>query len=192
LKPRSLVLIVGLLALSPAALTTVGCKKKPPAEPAAPAAPAQPVEPPKPIVEPLPPPPPPPAPKPAPKPVEPKPLTAADLNAQRVLKPIYFDFDKHDLREDARAMLAENVAWLTGNTRWRILIEGHCDERGTNEYNLALGDKRANAAKNYLVSAGVGAGRIRTISYGEEHPADFGHDEAAWTKNRRDEFVIEE
>ena len=109
-----------------------------------------------------------------------------------VLKTIYFDFDKYDLRDDARSMLAANVKWLQENGSWRIVIEGNCDERGTPEYNMALGDKRANAARNYLISAGISPARIRTISYGEERPVDPGHDEAAWAKNRRDDFVIEE
>lgn len=109
-----------------------------------------------------------------------------------MLKTIYFDFDKYDLRPDARATLAANVEWLQANRSWRILIEGHCDERGTNEYNMALGDKRANAARSYLISAGVSPARIRTISYGEERPAVMGHDEEAWAKNRRGAFVIEE
>lgn len=191
-KPRSLVLIVGLLALAPLVTGTVGCKKKPPAEPAAPAAPAQPVEAPRPIVEPPPPPAPPPPPPPASKPAQPKPITATDLNLQRVLRTVYFDFDKYDLREDARTTLAGNADWLKANARWRLLIEGHCDERGTNEYNMALGDKRANAVRQYLVSTGIDASRLRTISYGEERPADPGHAEEAWSKNRRAEFVIED
>lgn len=111
---------------------------------------------------------------------------------QEVVKTIYFDFDKYDLRPDARSMLAANAQWLKSNTSWRIIIEGHCDERGTNEYNMALGDRRANAARNYLISAGISPARVRTISYGEERPANAGHDEAAWTGNRRAEFVIEE
>jgi len=186
MKPRPLVLFVGLLALAPLVTGIVGCKKKPPAEAAQPAAPAQPVEAPKPIVEPPPPPPPPP-----PKPVEPKPINAQDLNLQKVLKTVYFEFDKYDLRDDTRAALAANADWMKANAKWHVLIEGNCDERGTNEYNLALGDKRANAAKQYLVSSGIDASRIRTISYGEERPADPGHVESSWAKNRRDDFVIE-
>jgi len=187
--PRPFVLLVGLLALAPLVTGSVGCKKKPPAEAAQPAAPAQPVEAPKPIVEPPPPPPPPP---PAPKPAAPKPVTAEDLNMQKLLRTVYFEFDKYDLRDDARAALAANADWMKANAKWHVLIEGNCDERGTNEYNLALGDKRANAAKQYLVSSGIEASRIRTISYGEERPADPGHTESSWAKNRRDDFVIED
>ena len=192
LKLRKTMIATALLAGAASIFLSVGCKKKPPAETPVAVAPAQPVEPPKPIVEPAPPPPPPPPAPVAPRPPEPKRLTAAELNQRAVLKPVYFDFDKHDLRDDARATLAANAEWLKGNASWRILVEGHCDERGTNEYNLALGDRRANAAKNYLISAGVNAGRIRTISYGEERPGDPGHDEMAWTKNRRADFMIEE
>ncbi len=119
-------------------------------------------------------------------------LTATDFNAQKVLKPIYFDFDRHSLRPDARETLAANADRLKGWPHLKLLIEGHCDERGTNEYNLALGDSRANAARDYLVNSGIEAGRIRTISYGEERPAETGRGEAAWTKNRRAEFVLEE
>ena len=109
-----------------------------------------------------------------------------------MLKTLYFDFDKYELRADARSMLAANVSWLQANRSWRILIEGHCDERGTNEYNMALGDKRANSTRSYLISAGVSPARIRTISYGEERPSDAGHMESSWSKNRRAELIIEE
>jgi len=112
------------------------------------------------------------------------------LNEQRPLGTVYFEYDKADLRPDALDVLKKNTAWLKANPVYRILIAGNCDERGTVEYNLALGDRRAVAAKNYLVTAGIAAGRIETISYGEEHPADPGHDEAAWAKNRRDDFTI--
>ncbi|MBI3449378.1 MAG: peptidoglycan-associated lipoprotein Pal [Acidobacteria bacterium] len=188
MKPRSVVVLIGLLALVPLSTAIVGCKKKPPAEAAQATPPPQAVEAPKPIVEPPPPPPPP----PAPKPVAAKPISAADLNFQKVLRTVYFDLDKYDLRDDARAALAASAEWLKANGKWRLLIEGNCDERATNEYNMALGERRANAAKQYLLSAGIDAGRIRTISYGEERPADPGHDESAWSKNRRDDFVIEE
>jgi peptidoglycan-associated lipoprotein len=188
MKPRAIAIAIFFL-IAPAVLSfVVGCKKKPSVE-TIPAPAEQPVEAPARIEEPKPAPPPP-TPKPTPPPA--KTVTAADLNAQRVLKTIYFDYDQYDLRTDAREMLASNVEWLKTNSKWRLLIEGHCDERGTNEYNMALGDRRANAAKNYLVSAGVDASRVRTISYGEERPADPGHDETAWTKNRRAEFIIED
>jgi len=114
----------------------------------------------------------------------------AKLNAQHVLKSIPFDFDKADLRSDALERLKENAEWLKANSRYRVRIEGNCDDRGTVEYNLALGDRRAAVAKNYLTKAGIDASRIEIISYGEEHPVDPGHNEAAWAKNRRDDFVV--
>jgi peptidoglycan-associated lipoprotein len=88
-------------------------------------------------------------------------------------------------------VLQQNGDWLLGNPQYNIRIEGHCDERGTIEYNLALGERRASAVRDYLVSLGVDAFRIRIVSYGEEDPADPGHDEAAWARNRRGVFVIE-
>jgi peptidoglycan-associated lipoprotein len=116
---------------------------------------------------------------------------AADkLNAQGVLKPIYFDFDRAELRADAAQTLTANAARIREIGSLMVRVEGHCDERGTVEYNLALGDRRARAAKDQLMSLGVPAGRLRTISYGKERPADPGHDEASWAKNRRAEFVF--
>lgn len=110
--------------------------------------------------------------------------------ASSPLKEIYFDFDRYDLRADARATLKSNAEWLKGNPSARIEIEGHCDERGTNEYNLALGAKRAQAAKDYLASLGITAGRLSTISYGEEVPVCKEHNEECWQKNRRARFVV--
>jgi len=103
---------------------------------------------------------------------------------------IHFDFDKYDLRPDARAVLDRKVAFLNEQGSVRSQIEGHCDERGTNAYNMVLGERRANAAKRYLSTAGISAGRLSTISYGEERPLDPGHNEAAWARNRRAHFVI--
>ena len=91
---------------------------------------------------------------------------------------------------DAQTILSENAASLTENAAAMIRIEGHCDERGTDEYNMALGQKRADAAKDYVAKYGVSASRLSTISYGESRPADFGHNESAWAKNRRAEFKI--
>lgn len=105
------------------------------------------------------------------------------------LKEIYFDFDKYDLKADARAALAQNAAWLKANPSARVEIEGHCDERGTSEYNLALGAKRAQAAKGYLESLGISAQRMSTISYGEELPVCREQTESCYQKNRRDRFV---
>lgn len=103
---------------------------------------------------------------------------------------IHFDFDKYDIREDARPILKAVADYLIKNNNHKILIEGHCDERGTNEYNLALGDKRARAAKEYLISLGVSSNRIDTISYGEEKPLCNEHSEECWAKNRRGHFII--
>jgi peptidoglycan-associated lipoprotein len=105
------------------------------------------------------------------------------------LKEIYFDFDQYNLSSDARATLKKSGDWLRSNPSVRVEVEGHCDERGTSEYNLALGAKRAQAAKDYLVSLGVAPGRVSTISYGEEIPVCREHDESCWSKNRRDRFV---
>ncbi len=110
--------------------------------------------------------------------------------ASSPLKEVYFDFDKYDLRQDARETLKANSDWLKANSAARVEIEGHCDERGTSEYNLALGAKRAQAAKDYLVTLGVSADRLSTISYGEELPVCKEHTEECWQQNRRDRFVI--
>jgi len=104
---------------------------------------------------------------------------------------IFFDFDKSELKPEARATLAKWVAFLKKYPADKLTIEGHCDERGTVEYNLGLGDRRATAAKNFLVAQGVDAGRLKTISYGKSRPAVVGHDEAAWSQNRRDVGVVE-
>jgi len=104
---------------------------------------------------------------------------------------IYFDYDKADLKPAAQTVLEKKARFLESNPAYSAVIEGHCDERGTNEYNLALGERRADAAKKYLVSLGVSAGRITTVSYGEEKPVALGHDESAWSQNRRDEFKLQ-
>jgi peptidoglycan-associated lipoprotein len=106
------------------------------------------------------------------------------------LKDIHFDFDRYDLRADARETLKANATWLQNNPSARVEIEGHCDERGTNEYNLALGAKRAQSAKDYLVTLGISAGRLSTISYGEEIPVCKEASEQCWSQNRRARFVI--
>jgi peptidoglycan-associated lipoprotein len=166
-KPRThAYLVVPLLALT---LFLVGCPKRPattgavaPAPPAPQAAPA-------------------PAPAPMVKPSE----FAPNPN----LKTIYFDFDKYNIRPDDAKALDGDAAWLKANADNLVLIEGHCDERGTNEYNLILGEKRAKAAMNYLVAQGVQAGRITIISYGKERPVCTEKTEACWAKNRRDNFL---
>lgn len=109
---------------------------------------------------------------------------------QSGVKEIYFEFDRYDLDAEDRATLRANAEWLKKNPAVRLEIEGHSDERGTTEYNLALGAKRAQAAKDYLMSLGIAAQRISTISYGEEIPACRGQGEDCWRQNRRDRFVI--
>ena len=106
------------------------------------------------------------------------------------LETVYFAFDSYALSGDTRSQLKNNLSWLKSNTTAKIQIEGHCDEKGTVEYNMALGDRRANAVKNFLVKSGIDRSRIDTISYGKERPADPGHDESAWSKNRRAVFIL--
>lgn len=110
----------------------------------------------------------------------------ADLNIQNV----YFDYDKSNIRPDAREILKSNAEIFTKNSGATIVVEGHCDERGTAEYNMALGERRAQEVKQYLMNLGIPATRIETISYGEEKPADPGHNEAAWAQNRRAQFLL--
>jgi peptidoglycan-associated lipoprotein len=105
------------------------------------------------------------------------------------LKPVYFDFDKSDIRDDMKPVLKENAKWLSTNTALKVQIEGHCDERGTNEYNLALGERRASSIKRYLAALGVKADRLSTISYGEERPVCTQHDESCYHLNRRGQFA---
>jgi peptidoglycan-associated lipoprotein len=112
-----------------------------------------------------------------------------EAQAEGALMPIYFDYDKSNLKSEAKKDLDKTAAWLAKKTTVNIRIEGNCDERGTNEYNMALGDRRANTAKEYLVKLGVSADRLETVSLGEEKPFDPGHSEASWAKNRRDDFM---
>ena len=144
-----------------------------------------------------PPPPPPPPPTPPPTPVdttpppppppreEPKPVLQ-----ESQFQTVYFDFDKFNLRADAKASLDANFALLQEFADAMVKIEGHCDERGTVEYNLSLGEKRARAVMDYLVGKGVAAARLSIITYGKERPVDPGHTETAWAKNRRAEFKV--
>jgi len=163
-----------------------------------------------PVARPMPPPPPtntspanttpaPPTPVPdtTPIPPEPKitddPLVSGDLdqiNKNSPFQPLFFPLDSFEVDGTGQQVLQANAALLKKYPTWIITIEGHCDERGTAEYNLALGEKRALAAKTYLVSLGVPADRLRTVSYGKEFPFDPGHDESAWSKNRRAHFVV--
>lgn len=112
------------------------------------------------------------------------------LNAQGYLEDAFFETDRYDLKPETRENLAGNAAWLQKHPTISILVEGHCDERNTREYNLALGERRANAVRDYLVFLGIAPQRIQTISYGEEKPFAVGHSEDAWQLNRRSHFVI--
>jgi peptidoglycan-associated lipoprotein len=177
--------VVGLcLMLS---LAAAGCAKPAPAPPPPPPPPAEPAPPPPP------PPPPPPAP-PAPAPLTEEEIfarkTLEELNAERPLGDVFFDLDRSDVREDARGALQKNAEWLRRWTSTRITIEGHCDERGTAEYNIGLGERRANAVKDYLVSLGVPADRIMVVSKGKESPFCTESNESCWQQNRRGHFII--
>jgi peptidoglycan-associated lipoprotein len=119
-----------------------------------------------------------------------EPGIAGEVFESKMLKDIHFDFDKYDIRPGDAEILKENAALLMKNPGVKIQIEGHCDERGTVEYNLALGERRANSAKRYLSSLGLKADRISAISYGKEKPLDPGHNEEAWAKNRRGHFIV--
>lgn len=167
-------------------LVVAGCSKKEPAPPPVEPPPAPAEEPQE--VEP--------APAPEPQDQTPSPLDGELIEAnkyaveQGLLGHIYFDFDKYDLKPDARERLAKNADFMKGNPQFVFTIEGHCDERGTNAYNIALGDRRATAAKDYLVSLGVAPTRLKTISYGEEQPVCMESNESCWQRNRRAHFVI--
>ena len=121
---------------------------------------------------------------PPPMPSGPAPGSKGDFEA-KVGDRIFFDFDKYSLKANARATLEKQAAWLNKWPAVTITVEGHCDERGTREYNLALGERRANSVKDYLVALGVNPSRIRTISYGKERPVALGSNDAAWAQNRR-------
>jgi peptidoglycan-associated lipoprotein len=182
---------VPLLALALAIVIGIaGCNRKVP-----PPAPPPPAPPPAAPAPPPPPPPPPPAPAPAPE----RPLTEEEifgrktvdqLNAERPLGEVLFGYDEFTLTDDDRATLQKNADYLRRWMSVRATIEGHADSRGTNEYNLALGERRANAAREYLVSLGIGADRLLAISKGEESPVCMEDNEACWQRNRRAAFVI--
>ena len=173
LDPKSVRAVTAMLLVATALLA--GCAKKPVATPAPPPAPPQEATPTPP---PAPPPPPPQEPAPAPG------VKSEDFQAA------FFDYDSYNLRDDARAALDKNAKMLRDNASVSITIEGHCDERGTVEYNQALGERRAQAARDYLVAAGIDASRINVISYGKERPFASGSDEASWQQNRRAHFVV--
>jgi len=141
----------------------------------------------------------PPAPAPPPSAAAPAPLSEAELfrrkslealNAEHPLGDVFFDYDKNALRDDGRAVLQRDAAWLAKWPGTRVTLEGHCDERGSAEYNVALGDRRAEAARDYLVSLGVSSNRLVVRSLGKEAPFCHGDDESCWSQNRRDHFII--
>jgi len=173
-------------------VSACGGKKPPVARPVPPPPPAtagsgsasRPPAPPEPVAEPT---------IVPPEPVRDERISSAsldDLNRNSPLKPAFFEYDSSDLTSDAQRALNDNAGVLKQYPGWTVTIEGHCDERGTAEYNLALGERRAVAARAYLVSLGLPADRLRTVSYGKEFPFEPGHDEGAWSKNRRAHFVI--
>jgi len=137
--------------------------------------------------EPAPAPTPPPTAAPAPPPPKPQP---AEFTTVTALRDVHFDFDKSEIKPEAARILDSNADWLRTNGDYIVLIEGHCDERGTNEYNLALGERRARAAMDYLTSKGIAGNRLQIISYGEERPLCHDHNEACWARNRRDHFLV--
>lgn len=156
------------------AVGVTGCKKKMPKE-----------TPPPPKVEEVAPPPPPDTTGQA----ERDRLAAMEADRNRIAT-VYFDFDRSDIRPDQRGAINTNADIFRKWTEWSVSVEGHCDERGTAEYNLALGERRAMSAKQALAAAGIEAVRVSTVSYGEERPVDPGHSEAAWARNRRAEFRV--
>jgi peptidoglycan-associated lipoprotein len=162
--------------VGPAAMTT-------PASPVPEPPPAQVVPPETPVVQvaPL-------AALPVPQPAPAAPVPAAKRSAD--FKDVFFDFDRSNLRADQQELMAANIAWLKANAMTQIILEGHCDERGTAEYNISLGERRARVVRDALVKGGIAAARISVISYGEERPFVLGHDESAWKWNRRAHFVL--
>jgi peptidoglycan-associated lipoprotein len=176
-----------------AAITAAACHKNPKPQPPMPAPAA--VETPRPAATPTPPPPPP-APPPAPQPAPPtedeifRTKTLDQLNAEKPLADAYFGYDSTDLSDAARAALQKNVEWLKRWPSTRIMVEGHADTRGTNEYNLALGERRADVVRDYVVSLGVPTERVTTVSKGEEQPACSEETASCWQQNRRGHFII--
>jgi peptidoglycan-associated lipoprotein len=176
--------VLVVLALAAATAFTACAKKAPPAPP-----------PPPPVAPEAPPPAPPPPPKPEVAPVVDeyarlKAMSAEDIEKSGLLGEVYFDFDKSDIREPDRATLTKNADALKRFDFLRVTVEGHCDERGTVDYNLALGERRAKAAYDYLVSLGVPADRLKTVSYGKEVPVCTQSNEDCWQRNRRAHFTV--
>lgn len=180
-KHIPILLIVGVSVLA------VGCPRKPP-EPVKPPQPAQPRE--APVARPAVPAPP--AAPSAPSVKEEDTKAREFQDAMRAFEGelVHFNFDRSEIKEEFKPVLDRKAGFLKSYANVRIQIEGHADERGSVQYNLALGDRRANSAKAYLVALGIDANRISTISFGEERPLDAGHNEAAWSKNRRAKFVV--
>ncbi len=177
-----------LVVLAIVAVVGVGCGKKAPKTVEAPMAPEPPAPPPPREIEDT----------PAPV-IEDRMLEGMDLDLVRfnefarergLIGDVYFDFDKYDLKPEARDRLAKNADFMRKYETVSVTVEGHCDERGTNEYNIALGDRRANAAADYMASLGISGSRMRTVSYGEESPVCREHNEGCWYQNRRARFVI--
>jgi peptidoglycan-associated lipoprotein len=127
----------------------------------------------------------------APPPPPPPPPAAPAAVVVAPLSDVFYDFNRSELTASTQAQLKTNAAWLSANANKKVILEGHCDERGTNEYNMALGERRAQSAKEYLINLGVDPARLKTVSFGEEKPFDPGHNEEAWAKNRRVHFVEE-
>jgi peptidoglycan-associated lipoprotein len=135
--------------------------------------------------------------EPAPVSVPPEPTVSStdmgsldDINKKGILQPVFFEFDSAEMSADGQAILSKNAETMKQFPTWVVSIEGHCDERGTAEYNLALGERRALSVRTYLVSLGIAADRLRTVSYGKEFPFDPGHSESSWARNRRANFVV--
>ncbi len=182
---------IPFLMVAGLAVFLVGCPKKAPV-PVKPAEPAKPAE--APVARPA-------VPKPPPTPIPAPQMKVEDEDAKKAREfqqamrlfeseLIHFDFDRSEIKNRYKPVLNHKASFLKSYPNARIQIEGHCDERGSVQYNLALGDRRANSAKAYLVALGISADRISTISFGEERPVDSGNNEEAWAKNRRDRFVI--
>ena len=193
MQTRSTARRIAFLALAASILTLGACGGNPPlaSRPAPPPPPAPTAPPPPPPVTVTP------IPDPVPIPAEPvsdiDPLETRsldELNHESPLVPVFYAYDSSELRSDAQTDLQRNADLLRQYASWVITIEGHCDERGTAEYNLALGERRALAARDYLVTLGVPGDRLRTVSYGKEFPFDPGNDQEAWQRNRRAHFVI--
>jgi peptidoglycan-associated lipoprotein len=183
--------LISILALSSALAVAAACAKKPAPQT------LPPPPPPPPAATPAPPPPPPPPPAPVPPP--PRPLTEEEiftrksleqLNAEKPLDDVFFELDRSDLREDAKSSLQKDADWMKKWTITQVTVEGHCDNRGSAEYNLGLGSRRASAVKDYLVSLGIPTSRITIVSKGKEQPFCRDENESCWQQNRRGHFVI--